>query len=263
MMAKFGKGSARVDLGLYQNKVSLGGQVKGELVLQGGAVEQTINKIQVELYFSLKSKEKNLTHLIAVIPYKAEFVIQPEQRKVVPFELTLPEDLLITGPTVSYYLMSKLEIQGGLDSSDKDEIIITPSFDLMQALLAIEQLGFRELANSRSYNGITQEFIFTPTSFLLGKLTQISFIVALDPNQVRLLADLEINTFFSKKTKQHEIILPHSILQDVNRSRTYIQNVLMEVVEGKARNNFQPKSFAGAMGRFVTEVIREFDRRKK
>lgn len=263
MMAKFGKGSARVDLVLHQSEVPLGGQIRGELILQGGTVEQAINKVQVEMYFELKSKEQNFTHLIAVIPYQAEFVIQSEERKVVPFELNLPEDLLVSSPTCSYYLISKMDIQGGIDSSDQDEIIITPTFDLMQTLLALEQIGFRELETSRSFNGVTQEFIFVPTSFLLGKLEQLSFIVGLDPRQIRLLASLDINSFFGKKHKQHEIILTHDLLQNLGQTKAYLQHILEDLVGEKREYGSPQKSFVGAMGRFVTEIMREFDRRKK
>lgn len=263
MMAKLGKGSARVDLVLYQAEVPLGGQVRGELVLQGGTVEQAINKVEVELYFELKAKEKTFTHLIAVIPYQASFVIQPEQQKAVPFELTLPEDLLVSSPTVSYYLSTKLDIQGGIDFSDRDEVIVTPSFDLIQTIIALDQLGFHEQPNSRSFNGVTQEFIFTPTTFLFGKLEQLSFIVALDPMQIRLLVDLEIYSLFGKKNKKQEIIIPMHLIEDLGQLKSHLQSILQELVEGKEKQEPQEKSFVGAMGRFVTELIREFDPRKK
>jgi sporulation-control protein len=266
MMAKLGKGSAQVDLVLFQAEVPLGGQVKGELVLKGGTVEQVINKVEVELYFELKTKDnKTITHLIAVIPYQASFLIQPGQQRVVPFELPIPEDLLVTSPSASYYLTTHLDIQGGIDSSDRDEITVTPSFDLMQALLAFEQLGFQEHSSSRLFNGVTQEFIFSPTTFLLGKLERMSFIVALDPDQIRLLLTLHIHSFFGMNEKHHEIILPLSLLEDLGKCKSYLQHTLFELVEGKEqKKNSSPKSsFVGAMGKFVNDLVREFDPRKK
>ncbi|WP_051272179.1 sporulation protein [Shimazuella kribbensis] len=266
MMAKLGKGSAKIDLILYETKVPLGGQVKGELVLEGGTVEQVINKIEVELYFELKTKDnKSITHLIAVIPYQASFLIQPGQQKIVSFELPIPEDLLVSSPTASYYLSTNLDIQGGIDATDRDEIIVTPSFDLMQTLLAFEQLGFREEPTSRLFNGVTQEFIFTPTTFLVGKLERMSFIVALDPNQIRLLIDLEIHSFFGKKDKQHEIILPFLMIEDLGKLKSFLHNTLLKLVEGKEpkQDSLKKSSFAGAMGKFVNDLVREFDPRKK
>jgi sporulation-control protein len=266
VMAIFGKGAAKIDLVLFQADVPLGGQVKGEIVLKGGTVEQVINKIEVELYFELKTKDdKKITHLIAVIPYQASFVIQPGQERIVPFELPIPEDLLVSSPTASYYLATHLDIQGGIDSSDRDEIIVTPSFDLKQTLLALEQLGFQEQADSRLFNGETQEFIFTPTTFLLGKLERMSFIVALDPDQIRLLVDFTIHSFFGSKLKQQEITLPIHLLEDLGKLKSYLQHTLSTIVEGK-----EPKekasaksSFVGAMGKFVNELVHEFDLRKK
>jgi sporulation-control protein len=263
MMAKLGKGSAKADLVLYQTEVPLGGQIRGELVLQGGTVEQTINKVKVELYFELKSKEKSFTHLIAVIPYQAAFIIQPGQERVVPFELALPEDLLISNPTASYYLTTTLDIQGGIDSSDRDEILVTPSFDLMQVMIALEQLGFQEHESSRAFNGVTQEFIFSPTTFLLNKLEWLTFIVALEPTQIRLLANLEIYSFFGEKNKQQEIVLSMHLLQNLGQLKSYLQHILKELVEGKERYEPPKKSFVGAMGRLVTDFNSEFDRRKK
>lgn len=266
MMAILGKGAAKIDLVLFQADVPLGGQVKGELVLKGGTVEQVINKIEVELYFELKTKDdKKITHLIAVIPYQASFVIQPKQERVVPFELPIPEDLLVSSPTASYYLSTHLDIQGGIDASDRDEIIVSPSFDLKQALLALEQLGFQEQADSRLFNGETQEFIFTPTTFLLGKLERMSFIVALDPDKIRLLVDLTIHSFFGSKAKQQEIILPIHLLEDLGKLKSYLQHTLSAIVEGTEQKKDKPakSSFAGTMGKFVNELIHEFDLHKK
>jgi sporulation-control protein len=266
MMAILGKGAAKIDLVLFQAEVPLGGQVKGELILQGGTVEQVINKIEVELYFELKTKDnKKITHLIAVIPYQASFVILPGQQKVVPFELPIPEDLLVSSRTASYYLSTNLDIQGGIDATDRDKIIVAPSFDLKQALLALEQLGFQEQADSRLFNGVTQEFIFTPSTFLLGKLERMSFIVALDPDQIRLLVDLTIHSFFGSKEKQQEIILPMHLLEDLGKLKSYLQHTLLVLVEGKEQKKEAPakSSFVGAMGKFVNDLVHEFDRRKK
>lgn len=264
MLAIFGKGAAKVDLVLYDAKVPLGGFVRGEIVLLGGEVEQEINKIKVELYFELKTEQGVLTHLIAVIPYQASFFIQPKQRRVVPFELPIPEDLLVSSSTASYYLKTHLDIQGAIDAIDRDEITVTPSFDLMQALLALQQLGFVEETTSRLFNGETQEFIFTPTTWLADKVQRVSFIVALDPDKVRLLFDLEIHSMFGRKTKQEEVSIPLTIIEDIGAVKGYLQQRLQAAVDGKSKNNNEARRsvFEGTMGMFVNNLLRDFQRKK-
>jgi sporulation-control protein len=178
--------------------------------------------------------------------------------------LPIPEDLLVSSSTASYYLKTHLDIQGAIDAIDRDEITVTPSFDLMQALLALQQLGFVEETTSRLFNGETQEFIFTPTTWLADKVQRVSFIVALDPDKVRLLFDLEIHSMFGRKTKQEEVSIPLTIIEDIGAVKGYLQQRLQAAVDGKSKNNNEARRsvFEGTMGMFVNNLLRDFQRKK-
>lgn len=254
MMAKLGKGAAKVDLILAEPEVPLGGTVKGDIIVQGGEVSQTINTVEVKFHFEVQLRETIYTHLIAVVPYQATMKIRPGQSVTIPFQLPLPYDLLISSNSVSYFFTTHLDIAGGIDSSDRDYIQITPPWEMEQIFAALYQLGFREKTNSRTFNGEVQEFIFSPTTFLSQEVTQLRFSAILEENEIHLILDLDLGSFFDKKTQTDEISVSKQELQDAK----VLAQILRASLEKLVYQEEKPSSATsqhGAIGKFVHDIL--------
>lgn len=231
LMARFGHGAAKVDLVLKQNQFTLGDFVEGTLVIQGGTVEQQINKIDVRLMVSIRSDESEMTHLVTSIPFYQSFTIHPGERKEFPFQYQLPNDLLLSGNYVSYFFKTELDIAGGVDQTDSDYIEVLPPHSLQQILLALDQLGFREKHDSRKFDGYVQEFEFFPTTYLNGQAQELEFVAAIQPDGVRLLLELDLHSFGHEKEIKREIFIHHDQLQSIPELATFLKQILDEMVQ--------------------------------
>lgn len=126
LMARFGKGAAKVDLVLDRNQFQLGDVVEGKLTIRGGEVEQKVNKIDVRLMGVIRFGESDHNLNVTSIPFYQSFTIHPGEYKEFPFQYQLPYDLLVSGNYVTYFFHTELDIEGGVDQTDRDYIEILP-----------------------------------------------------------------------------------------------------------------------------------------
>lgn len=260
MLASFGKGSATVDLVLSSSKVALGSQIEGYLLVQGGIVDQTINKIEVQFYMELVTHGKSYPYLLALIPFEPSFVIKAGEQKKIPFRLPLPTDLPLSSKMVRYYFLTHLDIASGIDSSDQDPIEIIAPYSLEQVISAFYKLGFQEKPESRSLNEQTQFFAFVPTTFLYGKVTKLEFAVSLEEEMIRLWLELEAPGVFRTKEIKHEITIRYELTNDLDALVRYLRQLLEEIVENPKKIRFSlfsgtKKFITGALGTFATKVF--------
>ena len=268
-MARFGKGAAKVDLVLNQSQFQLGETVEGKLLIQGGRVEQKINKIEVKLEVIIRYDETDHVHTITSIPFYESFTIQPGETKEFPFEYQLPYDLLISGNYVTYYFHTDLDIAGGVDQNDRDYIEILCPAPLQKVLDALGQLGFREKHESREFNGRVQEFELFPTSFLQGQAEELEFVAAVQPDGVRMLLELDFySSFGGEKEIKREVFISNDQLESETDLVNELQQILSEMAEN-AQNGyhgsfqFEPSyhggsgssGLAGAIGGFAAGMI--------
>jgi len=269
MMAKIGIGSAKVDLVLNKNEYELGETIEGKFIVQGGNVEQFINKIDVDFVLNVRTKKQVYNAVVAKIHVSDSFTIQASERRELPFSYKLPKDFLISSPYVSYYFVTNLDIAAGLDNRDHDYVQINPPQRLKNIFTAFEQLGFREKHDSRSFNGYTQEFEFAPTSFLRNEVEEIEFIVALKEDQIDMLLEVDLYTYGRKEYEvKREITLSNDILNDMPRLVDFLERVLMEIVENphvymfnrdlmyyKSHGKHPHSGFAGALGGMAVGLL--------
>lgn len=239
LMAKLGKGGAKVDLVLEKEDYLPGEEVKGELMIQGGTVDQQINRIQVDLRLSVRVKEKTLSQTIQSFPFQQSFTIQSAERRSFPFSYRLPEDLPVSGNHIFYTFDTRLDIAAGVDHLDHDTIRIHPPQPLQKVLDAFSQLGFREKYDSRSFTGQTQEFELFPTEFLQGQVEEVEFIAAVDGSGVRLLLEVDVFTGFGKQEARRELFLASDCLDDENYLQEHLREVLTEMVSDPS-SGFSP-----------------------
>ncbi len=243
-MAKLGMGGAKVDLVLDQSDFTLGDEVRGQLVIQGGNVEQKVNQIDIQLYLSIYKDGQEYTKMIESIPIIGAFTIEANERKVLPFTYVLPNNLLLSTSQISYYFVTHLDIAGAVDHKDRDYIAIHPTRELQNILDAFGQLGFIEKHDSREFNGYVQEFELAPTSLFRGTVEEVEFVVGLESNGIRLFLEVDLYSFTGEKEIFREVWLDQSMLQDVDQLRNYFEQILNEIVQDP-RSYFYLQPYGG------------------
>lgn len=268
MMAKIGIGSAKVDLVLHKNEYELGDNIEGKFIVQGGKVAQFINKIDVDFMLSVRTRKQEYTTVFAKIHVSDSFTIEASERRELSFSYKLPKDCLISSQYVKYYFVTNLDIASGVDHRDHDSIQITPPQRLHHLLVAFEQLGFHEKHDSRSFDGYSQQFKFTPTSFLRGEVEEVEYIVALEEAGINMLLEVDLYTFDRKEYEmKKEIFISNDILDDVSRLVDFLQRELSDMLENPQAYLFQRdissykqgkhrhSGFAGALGGFAVGLL--------
>jgi sporulation-control protein len=124
MMSRLGVGSAHVDLILNKNAYKAGDFIEGQVHIHGGTVEQKVNKLDVDLIRKTIFKGKEETDIVATIPVSDGFIIQENEKKVLPFRYQLPENIVPSQPGISYRFVTRLDIEDGVDTLDFDYIQI-------------------------------------------------------------------------------------------------------------------------------------------
>lgn len=231
LFAKFGYGSANVDLVLHGNSFTVGDTINGQLVIQGGNVKQKINKIDVDFQLSIFQDGNEYKQSIQTFPFHQSFDIHPGEQRSFPFSYNLPTNLPISAATVQYYFITRLDIAGGVDSSDRDYITIEPPLPLQKVLAALNQLGFQEKHDSREFEGYAQEFEFAPVSGpFFQQVEELEFYAGFDLHGVHLLLEVEIPSFVGEHEVKREIFIPNETIEDPSALVNFLQQTIAEMV---------------------------------
>ncbi|RUL57096.1 MULTISPECIES: sporulation protein [Lysinibacillus] len=189
MLASIGIGAAKVDTKLEKSSYTAGEQIRGEVEIYGGNVEQQIDAIYLTLYTTyIKEIDDNkITAKAPIEKYKVSepFTIGVNETKIIPFSFTIPVEVPITVGRTQVWVATELDIRSGVDSQDKDYIEIRPSKIAAKIFDEISALGFRlrqaecEQASykyRRNYPFI-QEFEFVPVGGAFrGRLDELEIM---------------------------------------------------------------------------------------
>ena len=177
-LASIGVGTAKIDTQLETMEVQLGGQLKGNLVVTGGEVDQEID----DIYLAIKTKYKkpNLETVYytdgTVCEFKLTegFTIGAGETKSIPFAVTLPLYTPITEGLSVLWVKTELAIHHSASQEDEDFLIVKP-LSLMQDILdSLASIGFENqevgcengsLVGTLPWDtGFYQVFRFLPTT---------------------------------------------------------------------------------------------------
>jgi sporulation-control protein len=233
-LAKLGVGAAKIDLVLNKQHYVLGDVVQGYFHVQGGAVAQHINRIDVDFEIQIRVRDKVITHAIARIPVSDAFEIQPNEQIDLPFSHSLPVSMPISRGGVSYMFNTRLDIASGIDGDDHDQVLIMPPVRFDSIIQALDIIGLREKADSGKFNGYTQEFEFYPMSGLFKeRLDEVEFEAAIEEDGIRLLLEVDLRTMFGfgEKELKQEIFLSNEQLADAHALARHLKAVILEMME--------------------------------
>lgn len=121
-MSLIGIGAAKIDLQLTKHNYQAGETVGGVFLIEGGTIDQKINRIECELVMidKLFKKEKIMDSIVIL----TSTVVPPQERSERRFSFKLPESLPNSTETVHYQFKTKLFFNEGVESKDQDVISI-------------------------------------------------------------------------------------------------------------------------------------------
>ncbi|MEF2098366.1 sporulation protein [Bacillus sp. CFBP9009] len=213
ILASLGKGAATVDLQYDNRNYQAGDSIQGEVVIQGGEVEQKINQLTVRLMMNVVLKQGSVSKEVAHIPLVNRDCIHPKERKVIPFHYLLPTNIPISRGTVSYYLDTHLDIEGGVDRKDVDRLVIQSQKSISFIFNAMAQLGFRETANSGKLDQYGQEFAFFPTQQFMGQVNEVEMRFANEESGIRVWMEVDCKSGYKEIEAKREFYLSKNVLE--------------------------------------------------
>ncbi|OZM56351.1 sporulation protein SpoOM [Lottiidibacillus patelloidae] len=245
MLSSIGIGSAKVDTQLHQAEMRAGETITGDVVITGGNVEQEVSSIYLAVMTTYEKEvdDNKVTNHATVDKFKVseEFIIQANETKTIPFEITLPSDTPITIGNCKVWLQTGLDIKNAVDPSDRDYVRVLPNIMAEKVLDAIESLGFtiRKVKNEeapyklRKRLPFVQEFEFYPTSgSFRGKLDELEAIFFFSNTNCELLLEIDrkakgIGGFLSEMLDTDETIVKLSFTnEDVNEVKNIIETTI-------------------------------------
>lgn len=230
-LARLGKGAATVDLKLDKEEYRTGEAIQGEIIIQGGEVEQNINHLAVRFMMSAGLKQGPVTQQITIIPIISKDIIHPEEVKALPFHYKIPADIPLSSGSVSYFFDTHLDIDGGFDRKDKDEVAIKPEQRIMAILNALDTLGFREKTSSGKLDAYGQEFAFFPTDHFKGAVNEIELRFAAEQQGIRIWLEVDIKTPYKEVEAKCELFIDEKALQQEEQIAEIVEQHITKLME--------------------------------
>ncbi|TSI09740.1 sporulation protein [Lysinibacillus sp. BW-2-10] len=231
ILARFGKGAATVDL-RFENRPYIAGEtIHGEVYIEGGEVEQKVNFLAVRLMISVGTKQGIETRQVANIPLSGAHVILPKEQKVIPFTYQIPESLPVSRGSISYYFDTELDIDGGVNRTDVDRLIIDVPQPVQILFESLGNLGFKEKPSSGKVDRHGQEFAFFPTQLFTGQVNEVELRFACEPSGVRVWMEIDCRTGFKEIEAKREFFIEQSLLQHESQVTNLLKQYITEAVE--------------------------------
>ncbi len=220
LLAKVGIGNAKVDTVLNNTTLTQGDIAEGMVHIQGGKVEQDINKLTISVMTMAKGErevdgedeEYYTSKKIGSIQMEMAMKLEAGEKYEIPFSFKLPSETPITslapGKNESkVWIYTELDIESGLDSGDRDYLTILPHPAVGMMVDKFLENGFQfkkvdvevghlRTPNFSSSSGIYQEIEMRPASggfFSWNSRTinevELSFVV--EEDVVHLLVEVD------------------------------------------------------------------------
>ncbi|MGN1402302.1 MAG: sporulation protein [Bacillus sp. (in: firmicutes)] len=185
LLAAIGKGASKVDLQLSAHEFQPGELIKGNILITGGDVNQNIQSLDVRLLMNLQLKGGSTTTELINIPILEEDTIYAGEKRELPFHYRIPDNIGFSRNTVSYYFLTTLDVENGVNRKDIDKIIISPPLMIQLFFDSLIEIGFQERLDSGKIDLKGQYFRFTPGDSSSSPLESIQCRVAKEGNGMR------------------------------------------------------------------------------
>ncbi|MCW3053998.1 MAG: sporulation protein [Chthonomonadales bacterium] len=145
LMARIGVGTAILKLKLQQTHFFHGDSIAGTLVLEGGSVEQHIERMFVMLLEYQPAGKNSYWKTVNSVEVTAALQVAPHQMQEFPFQLPVPEMAHITTSDFtanSTRIVAEADILGAVNPSGGIDVQITPDPEILVLDAAMSALGF-------------------------------------------------------------------------------------------------------------------------
>ncbi len=242
LLAKVGIGSAKVDTVLKNTTLTQGDMVEGIVHIQGGKVDQDINKVTISVMTRAKAVrisdgEEETYHTsmaIGKIQVDQPMKVEAQQKYEIPFSLKLPSETPITsiasGKNESkVWIYTDLDIESGFDSGDRDYLTILPhpAVEMMINRFLAGGFTFKKVDVEKGYlktpsfsssSGIYQEVEMRPASagifnWSSRTINEVELSFILEDDLVHLLVEIDrsfsgdgyVSVSYPASVQEHEI----------------------------------------------------------
>lgn len=211
LLASVGIGAAKVDTILHTEHLQPGQPFHADIIINGGDVAQDLSGLELALMTSAKIETDDGIHFVDHVIQKWELsehaTIQPHEEIRLPFSARLHPETPITELNANnnqceVWLTTGLNIDMGVDASDRDVLHIYPNEAMALCMKAMERAGYKMIkadvekgflnaSGFRSHSGIYQELEYRPesSSFFGVKEVELSFLP--EAEQTHVLIELD------------------------------------------------------------------------
>lgn len=195
-LASIGIGSAKVDTRLLQQHIQAGEFLRGTIFVFGGNSQQKIDSISLYIMTQYSKGDKIENHIFKKYQLSNSFVIQPNEKREIPFNLRVPVDLPMSCGKYPIYLKTGLDIQMAIDPTDQDRFEVLPIPVVCQLLKYIEDAGFvlhsviNQYDEEKQPHPFFQCFQFKPSGKFHGYIDHLHVIFDVSPDDIYI--DMEI-----------------------------------------------------------------------
>ncbi|KKB71587.1 MULTISPECIES: sporulation protein [Bacillus] len=203
LAASAGIGAAKVNTILEKNEYLPGEKVNGSVLVKGGNTEQHIRYIELllETEYAIVKDDKKEWKTVTMESRRVteSFTISPGKERRFPFSFIMPLDAPMTMKGTRVFLLTDLDIQGGIDKSDEDPIAVKPHPWIKSVLEAMGDLGFRlqeaDCEHAPYFNRrmpFVQEFEFVPVSQNYRRLfDELELVFLLEDNGLDVIIEVD------------------------------------------------------------------------
>ncbi|ABO48966.1 SpoOM family protein [Desulforamulus reducens MI-1] len=273
LMASFGVGAAKVNLLLEKGSYRVGETVNGKVIVEGGNVDQDIQSLDVDVLMRVIIKGKEIKRVLDTFQVAQEFHVRAKETKEIAFEYPIPIHYPISKGSLSYSLITRMDISQAVDTDDSDPLVVLPTRDMQLVFDAFKNLGFKDKIGSGKIEQYGQQFEFIPGSLFNEQLKELELKFYSDPHGVKLLMEIEMNGGYMRNGIEHhtELTLPADLLssgsvqQLADHIKVFLENELTVIsVQGPrmapSYHNYQQTTqhgsgIGGFMGGMVTGML--------
>lgn len=177
LLASVGIGGATVETILDAPVTELGQKLTGRMIIKGGSVDQDVTEVAAEIVTNVlvevNDKEVKESRVVASTQLARGFKLGAGEQRDMGFAIDLPlhTPVALGRSHAPAWLRTRLDIPAAIDATDDDALVIRPAPVQLDALNAMQSLGFQLYKTDVEHrprwkggHGFVQEFEFRPVS---------------------------------------------------------------------------------------------------
>lgn len=198
-LASVGIGSAKVDTQLEKDNVTVGEQLTGKVVVEGGKTEQQVDQINLFLMTEAAREVDDSTVYEKVkldsFTVGDSFTIGEGETKELDFSFALPVNTPPTLGRTKVWVQTGMDVPDAIDPKDRDFIEVEPHRNMSTILEALTNvMGFQlrkvEMEYSRRYSYV-QEYELLPSGDFRGDLDELEAMFFMKEDQVEMVLQID------------------------------------------------------------------------